>query len=346
MVKILRFNLDGSIPDDNPVHNNPVWAWGFRNPQGLYYADNGNLYASDHGPANDDEVNLIIKGRNYGWPDVAGFCDNELKIKYCRDSSIVEPLIAWSPTIAVAGIVYYAHDMIPEWKNSILVANLKGRAMRQLELNEKGDVVNRERIYFQKKFGRLRDITVAPNGDIYLATSNQDWHPRLQPFLYDSLPDGSDRILKIQKATPAILAQLENIINPIMLSENPEPLELFDEDWNFTHTEEHLVEGQKLYMANCATCHRPDGQGVEGLIPPLSRTDWVTGDKGRLIQLILNGLSDPIVVNGIKYEHEMPSFAHLSDDQLANILTFIRQSFENNAGAVIAGEVYEERKRK
>jgi hypothetical protein len=146
----------------------------------------------------------------------------------------------------VAGIVYYAHDIIPEWKNSILVANLKGRAMRQLELNEKGDLVNRERIYFQKKFGRLRDITVAPNGDIYLATSNQDWHPRLQPFLYDSLPDGSDRILKIQKATPAILAQLENIINPIMLSENPEPLELFDEDWNFTHTEEHLVEGQKL----------------------------------------------------------------------------------------------------
>lgn len=343
--KILRYNLDGSIPDDNPFSGNPVWAWGFRNPQGLIMASNGILYSSDHGPANDDEVNLIVKGRNYGWPDVAGFCDKEQEKHYCQDSIIMEPLMSWSPTVAGAGLEYYAHTDIPEWHNSLIYVNLKGRAMRVLKLNEKGNEISNEHIYLQKTFGRLRDVAVAPNGDIYIATSNLDWHPKLQPFMYDSLPTGGDRIIRIQKATPSMIAQLELIPNPLLLSENLEPLELFDENFNFKPSENHLAEGQKLFMANCATCHRPDGEGVKDLIPPLSETDWVTGDKGRLIQLMLNGLSDPIVVRGVRYEQEMPPFSHLSDEQISHILTFIRQSFGNKAGAVIAGEVSEERKR-
>lgn len=72
--KILRLNLDGTIPADNPVANNPYWSLGHRNPQGLVFANN-KLYSSEHGPSDNDEVNIIEKGRNYGWPDVHGACD-------------------------------------------------------------------------------------------------------------------------------------------------------------------------------------------------------------------------------------------------------------------------------
>jgi glucose/arabinose dehydrogenase len=72
--KVLRLNLDGSIPADNPVAGNAYWSFGHRNPQGLVYANN-RLYSSEHGPSNDDEINIIEKGKNYGWPNVAGRCE-------------------------------------------------------------------------------------------------------------------------------------------------------------------------------------------------------------------------------------------------------------------------------
>ena len=80
--KILRLNLDGSIPADNPVAGNPYWSFGHRNPQGLVYANN-KLYSSEHGPSNDDEINIIEKGRNYGWPDVQGFCNTTSEQSFC-----------------------------------------------------------------------------------------------------------------------------------------------------------------------------------------------------------------------------------------------------------------------
>lgn len=342
--KILRMNLDGSVPEDNPFAGNLVWSWGHRNPQGLVYAANGKLYSSEHGPNNDDEINLIKKGRNYGWPHVEGYADRGQEKTYSQDSSIVEPLIAWTPTIAVAGLDYYPYDVIPEWKNSLLLVNLKGQALRVLDLNEAGDAIIQEHIFFQKYFGRMRDLCVAPDGDIYLATSNQDWHPRLQPFMYDSLPQGGDRIIRLQKASQAMLAQLQNMDQTVALAEAPEAAEMPVETWDFEPTDQELAAGQALYMQHCASCHRPDGEGVEELIPPLAQTEWVTGDKGRLIQVLLHGLSEPIEVNGVTYEQEMPAFATLSDEELADILTYIRQSFGNDAGAVIPGEVYEERK--
>ena len=88
--KILRINLDGTIPEDNPLANSLIWTWGHRNPQGLAYSPDGKiLYSSEHGPANDDEVNIIVKGGNYGWPQVEGFCDNNLEKPFCSDSKVV-----------------------------------------------------------------------------------------------------------------------------------------------------------------------------------------------------------------------------------------------------------------
>jgi glucose/arabinose dehydrogenase len=113
--KFLRLHLDGSIPDDNPFPANPVYSLGHRNAQGLYLASNGIIYSSEHGPSTDDELNIIEPGRNYGWPDVHGFCDLPAEITFCDENNVKEPLEAWTPTIATSDIVYYDHDAIPEW---------------------------------------------------------------------------------------------------------------------------------------------------------------------------------------------------------------------------------------
>lgn len=169
--KILRINLDGSIPADNPIAGNPVWSWGHRNAQGLVF-HNGVLYSSEHGPNNDDEVNIIQKGRNYGWPDVQGFCNTTAEMQYCTDSNIVEPLQAWTPTLAVSGMDYYNHPMFPQLANSLLMTTLKDNNLYQLKLNAAGDSVMNEVNITGVDFGRLRDIAISPDGRIFLSTSN------------------------------------------------------------------------------------------------------------------------------------------------------------------------------
>lgn len=169
--KVLRLNLDGTIPSDNPVPGNPVWSWGHRNSQGLVYA-NGKLYATEHGPNDNDEVNIIEKGRNYGWPTVHGFCDLPTEITFCNDSNVVEPLIAWTPTLAVCGLDYYNHPMFPAWQNSLLMTTLKDQDLYLLKLNSTFDSIVSTSIIINNTFQRLRDVCVAPNGKVYISTSN------------------------------------------------------------------------------------------------------------------------------------------------------------------------------
>jgi glucose/arabinose dehydrogenase len=133
--KILRINLDGSIPSDNPMPNNPVWSWGHRNPQGLVLAGN-TLFISEHGPDSDDEINIIEKGRNYGWPDVKGLCNTTAEKNFCSANNVKEPVKTWTPTIATCGLEYYHHDLIPQWKSSLLLATLKNRRLHLLKLND------------------------------------------------------------------------------------------------------------------------------------------------------------------------------------------------------------------
>ncbi len=169
--KILRLNLDGSIPTDNPIPNSPLWSWGHRNPQGLFLA-NGFLYSSEHGPNNDDEINIIKKGRNYGWPTVQGFCNTTNEITFCTDSNVVEPLFAWTPTVATSDIVYYNHPAIPEFQNSILLTTLKDETIHQLPLNAQKDSILSDNEYFANVWGRLRDIAIGPLGELYIATNS------------------------------------------------------------------------------------------------------------------------------------------------------------------------------
>lgn len=169
--KILRLNLDGSIPADNPNPGSPVWSFGHRNPQGLIQVGT-RIYSSEHGPDNDDELNLILKGRNYGWPNVEGFCNTAAEKTFCAANDVVEPLFAWTPTIATASISYYNSDYIPQWKNSILLLSLKASKLTQLTLNEAGDQVTGSKDFLTNDFGRLRAICQSPEGKVYLSTSN------------------------------------------------------------------------------------------------------------------------------------------------------------------------------
>jgi mono/diheme cytochrome c family protein len=103
--------------------------------------------------------------------------------------------------------------------------------------------------------------------------------------------------------------------------------------------------GKKVYDSVCLACHMADGSGVPGMHPPLIETEWVTGDKERLIEITLNGLSGKIEVDGETYNSIMPPHSHLSDKQIADVLTYIRQSFGNNAGEITVEEVQKVRNR-
>jgi glucose/arabinose dehydrogenase len=333
--KVLRLNLDGTIPRDNPIAGSPVWTSGHRNIQGLAFGPGGRLYASDHGANNDDEINLLEPGHNYGWPVIEGYIDKPGEIEAARGHRYTEPLRAWTPTIAASGLSYYDHPAIPEWRGTLLLANLKGRALRVLSLDDTGTAIGRERIYLQLRLGRLRDVCVSPSGDVYLLTSNTDWHPRFQPWMYEGLPAGPDKIVRLRPTGAPAPAEA--------WTEDLEPLPLMTEDWSFPATSAELQAGQDLYAIHCAPCHRPDGTGAPGLIPPLTDTDWVK-NKNRLIQVVLAGLSGRIEVHGQPYEQEMPAFRHLSDAELAALLTYVRASYGNNANAVIPDEIAEERK--
>ncbi len=169
--KILRLNLDGSIPPDNPVPGNPYWSFGHRNPQGLVYANNI-LYSSEHGPSTDDEVNIIQKGRNYGWPDVTGFCNTDAEQNFCAANYLKEPMKIWTPTAAVCGLDYYNNNAIPQWKNSLIMVSLKDSRFYQLKLNNSFNVITGTNEYFINDYGRMRDVCVSPAGTIYICTSN------------------------------------------------------------------------------------------------------------------------------------------------------------------------------
>lgn len=169
--KVLRLVQDGSVPLDNPIPGNPVWSWGHRNAQGMVFA-NGMLYATEHGPASDDEVNIITKGGNYGWPNVHGFCNLPAEQTFCNDSNVVEPLRAWSPTLAVCGLDYYNHPMFPALQNSLLMTTLKDQTLYQLTLNSLGNDITAVTAIPNISYGRLRDICISPTGKIYLSTSN------------------------------------------------------------------------------------------------------------------------------------------------------------------------------
>lgn len=174
--KILRFAPDGSIPPDNPIAGSYVYNWGHRNPQGLVRASNGIIYNSAHGQANDDEVNIVLPDRNYGWPTVLGLCNTPTEIAYCEANNVVEPIHEFTDeVVAPAGMDHFDHPSIPGWQNSLLVATLRGKELRQLQLDGTGQAVIADNSFLSNTYGRLRDVLVLPDGRVLICTSNHDW---------------------------------------------------------------------------------------------------------------------------------------------------------------------------
>ena len=169
--KVLRVNANGTIPANNPFPGSLVYTFGHRNPQGLMLAPNGFVYSSEHGPSNDDEFQIIESSRNYGWPNVEGFCNLPAEITFCSANNVKQPIFNWSPTIAPADIVYYNNPGFPEFHDQVIMSVLKDKKLVALKLNAAGTASVSQNSYLTNMFGRLRDICVGPNNEIYIATN-------------------------------------------------------------------------------------------------------------------------------------------------------------------------------
>ena len=185
--KILRINSDGTIPNDNPFENSPVFSYGHRNPQGLDWDPiTGILVISEHGPSGErgfahDEINVIESGKNYGWPKIVG--DG-------NEPDYVDPILhTGSETWAPSGASFYNSDKISEFSGKYFVATLRGNHLRMLDLDLNENRVISSEALFENQFGRLRDAVVGPDGYLYLLTSNRDG--RGTPV------ENDDRILRI-----------------------------------------------------------------------------------------------------------------------------------------------------
>jgi len=183
--KILRINSDGTIPDDNPW-NSAIYSIGHRNPQGLDWDESGNLVATEHGPSGwhgvaHDEINVIIPGANYGWPDIIGSETME---------GLVTPILnTGDDTWAPSGAEFYDGDKFPQWSGKFFVATLRGNHLHMIDFDLENNKVISDQKLFEGEFGRLRDVATGPDGYLYVLTSNQDG--RGAPEIND------DRILRI-----------------------------------------------------------------------------------------------------------------------------------------------------
>ena len=306
--KVLRYNLDGTIPDDNPFPGSPVWALGFRVPQGMVFASNGNLYTSEHGHNINDEVNLVQKGQNYGYPNVSGACDEPHEMDFCAQHNVKAPIMAWTPTIAPSGITYYDHNAIPQWRNTLLLVTLKTQSLRALKLNQQGDSVVYESVYFPEIYGRLRDICISPTGDVYIATGNRDWTG------VDGFPQEKDDMIMKLSAGSAAASTSAHVAKSQPSSTTATP-------------------GSVIYKDYCSSCHKSDGGGLADYSPSLLTSPRVGGDVDGLISVVLNGQHSG------NYETDMPAFDFLSNDQIAHLVEYVQLTFGQKAQSVTPAQV-------
>jgi glucose/arabinose dehydrogenase len=183
--KILRIEPDGSVPADNPFPGNPVYSYGHRNVEGFAWDSEGQLYASEFGASTWDEVNRIEAGENYGWPAVEG--------RGGEDQGYVDPITVWPTSEASpSGAEIMVEGAITQWEGDLFVAALRGERLWRLKLNDSGEVVGREKL-LDGEVGRLRDVIQAPDGSLWVSTSNYDSYG-------NPVSELDDRILRLAPA--------------------------------------------------------------------------------------------------------------------------------------------------
>ncbi|MEC7710680.1 MAG: PQQ-dependent sugar dehydrogenase [Thermoproteota archaeon] len=178
--KILRINPDGTIPEDNPFDSSPIFSYGHRNPQGIAWDNNGMLVSSEHGPSGEmgyghDEINVIVKGKNYGWPKVVGDSSDE---------SFVNPIIhSGQSTWAPSGMIFFDSKKIPSLEGKFLVGALRGEHLMVVSIADDGSLISAEKM-FEGEFGRIRTAQIGSDGVLYILTAN----------------GGNDKIIRISEA--------------------------------------------------------------------------------------------------------------------------------------------------
>jgi YD repeat-containing protein len=160
------------VPPDNPFPGSLVYVWGVRNVQAFDWRADGALAVADHGPSGElgrsghDEVTLVVPGANLGWPTIYG----------CQEApGLVAPGMSFAQAMPPGGASFYSGSLFPEWSGSLLVASLRAGQVHRFVLDAAGNVVEHE-TYLDGRagFGRLRDLVVAPDGSVYVTTSNCD----------------------------------------------------------------------------------------------------------------------------------------------------------------------------
>jgi glucose/arabinose dehydrogenase len=176
--KILRLNEDGTSAAGNRFAS-PVYSFGHRNPQGLdWHPSTGDLWATEHGQTNNDEINVIDNGSNYGWPVIEAGATRP---------DMVAPVVFYVPAVAPSGASFYTGTRIPAFRNQLFVATLRGMALLRLTIDGRR-VTGQERLV-ENRFGRLRDVVTGSDGYLYFCTSNRDG--RTTPVA------GDDRVMRV-----------------------------------------------------------------------------------------------------------------------------------------------------
>ncbi len=190
--KILRIKPDGDIPEDNPFSGSPIYSYGHRNPQGIaWHPVTKKMFESEHGPSAEfgqfanDEINIIVKDGNYGWPEVIGAPG--LK-------SYIDPIIVWKKTTPPSGIAFYKGNLLSRLKGDLFVATLKSQALIRIRFDKDAEKpISIERWFAEDfnngKYGRLRDVVEGPDGALYFLTNNRDGRGKPKT--------GDDRIYRI-----------------------------------------------------------------------------------------------------------------------------------------------------
>lgn len=176
--KVYRLNMDGSIPKDNPFvgesnAKEAIWSYGHRNPQGMdINPKTGDIWVHEHGPRGGDEINLIKKGANYGWPVITyGINYSGTEITDQREKEGMEqPVYYWLPSIAPSGMAFVKGDQYPDLSGNLFVGSLKFQYLEAVYLKD-GAVVKREKLL--DGLGRIRDINQAPDGTVYVSVEGK-----------------------------------------------------------------------------------------------------------------------------------------------------------------------------
>jgi aldose sugar dehydrogenase len=176
--KIIHITADGAPAPDNPFLGKPgvlpeIWAIGLRSQEGLAFDPRGRLWETEHGPRGGDELNIIEKGKNYGWPVISHGIDypgTPIGEGITHKEGMEEPVYYWDPVIAPSGLAFYTGNLFPQWKNSVFVGGLRGMVLVRLTIVD--DKVVSEEPLLTDLNTRIRDVRVGPDGAVYVLTDS------------------------------------------------------------------------------------------------------------------------------------------------------------------------------